>query len=113
MATLHRALGLAALSFAGAASCESGSPTDDVGTGGTGGGAVGGSGGAGGTGGVNEPSGYLPVAPYRRVDTRDTSPIAAGEQRCWTIAAEDAPIPENATAVAVNLVAVAPKPPAR
>lgn len=51
-------------------------------------------------------SGFVRVTPYRQVDTRKSSVLGAGTERCWVLGDQ---IPSNAAAVALNLTAVAPK----
>jgi hypothetical protein len=55
-----------------------------------------------------EPAGFTPVGPYRRVDTRNTSELAADSTRCWQIGGTGDGVPTTAKAVAINLVAIQP-----
>ncbi len=49
---------------------------------------------------------YVPVAPFRRLDTRDSGLPAADSTRCLKLTGRDG-IPDTAKAVAINVVAVA------
>ncbi len=53
-------------------------------------------------------SDYFPVGPSRRLDTRSSSPIGSQKTLCYAITGRNG-VPSNATAVAINIVAVGPK----
>ncbi len=55
-----------------------------------------------------EPAGFTPVGPYRRIDTRNTTELAAGATRCWQIGGTGDGVPTSAKAVAINLSAIQP-----